>query len=182
MARSKKPVSFAENQWETLWKPLVTTNGRIDKAKLMTELADFSILMEEAGKVYNHVSGGRITTVRVMSGDVINAATEADNDALREILADEKTRWDEERAERDSVVELEDADVEQLEDVCYVSIGSPTLSFKGHHVHVTVPGGTYVAAWSSETGQLFLDEARPLPADWVDTTKEAARALLSKER
>lgn len=170
---AKKPVSFAEHQWETLWKPLVCgASGRIDKAKLKTELADFSILMEEAGKVYAHVSGGRINSVRVMATDVIATATEADNEALQEILVDEKEKW--ERGARDPVVE-------RLENVCYVRLGNPTLSFKGRHIHVTIPGGTYSAAWCSETDQLFLDEAGPLPADWIDTAKEAARSLLSKE-
>jgi hypothetical protein len=177
MGNKKKLVSFAERQWETLWKPLVTTNGRIDKAKLMTELADFSILMEEAGKVYHHVTGGQINTVRVMATDVINAATEADNEALKEILADEKEQWDLSREVRGELNPV----VERLEDVCYIRLGGPTVIFEGRHVHVTIPGGTYSAAWSSETGQLFLDDVRPLPADWVDTAKEAAKSLLSKE-
>lgn len=175
MPRKKQPVSYAQHKWETLWKDIVTTNGRIDKAKLITELADYTILMEESSKVYDHVTGGRILSVRVMAEDVIGAATEADNDALREILGDEKERWAQESGARAPVVE-------RLEDVCYVRLGNPTASFEGRHIHVTIPGGTYSAAWCSTTDQLFLDEALPLPADWVDTAKEAAKALLSKER
>src|SRR5665213_869373 len=102
-----EPVSYAKHQWETLWKDFVTTNGRIDKVKLMTELADFSLLMEEAGKVYEYVTGGRINTVKVMATEIIRAATEADNEALKEILADEKARWEHERANANAVVELE---------------------------------------------------------------------------
>ena len=171
----KKPVSYAQHKWDTLWKSLLTTNGRIDKAKLMIELADYSILMEEAGKVYEYVTGGRVNTVRTMSADVINAAVEADNETLGEILTDEKEQWEQDRGARDPVVE-------RLENVCYVRLGSPTASFEGRHIHITIPGGTYSAAWCSTTEQLFLDTASPLPADWVDTTKEAAKALLSKEQ
>jgi len=171
----KKPVTYAQHQWERVWKGLVTTKGRLDKAKVMQELADFSILMEEAGKVYYHVSGGQISTVRVMAETVINAATEADNDALKEILVDEKAKWESERGARDPVVE-------RLEDVCYVRLGNPTLAFEGRHILVTIPGGTYSAAWCSTTDQLFVDDEAPLPADWIDTAKEAARALLSEER
>jgi hypothetical protein len=175
---TKKPVSFAQREWDRVWKDLVTTNGRIDKAKLMVELADFSILMEEACKVYCHVTGGRVLTVEAMAEDVIHAATEADNDALKEILADEKAKWQAEYDNESIVCDVVDAEPSEF---CYVALCGKTLTFEGRHIRVTTTDGTFTAAFSSETDQLFLDEARPLPADWVDTAKEAAKSLLSKE-
>ncbi len=178
MGTKKKPVSFTQHKWDTVWKGIVTTNGRIDKAKLMTELADYLILIEEASRVYDHVTGGRILSARVMSGDVINAATEADNDALREILADEKAKWQAEYDNESIVCDVVDAEPSEF---CYVALCGKTLTFEGRHIRVTTTDGTFMAAFSSETDQLFLDDAHPLPADWVDTAKEAAKSLLTKE-
>lgn len=176
---TKKPISYSQHKWETFWKDLVTTNGRIDKAKLITELADFSILMEESGKVYEYVTGGRVITVRVGADEVINAATEADNEALKEILADEKAKWQAEYDNESIVCDVVDAEPSEF---CYVALCGKTLTFKGRHIRITTTDGTFTAAFSSETDQLFLDTDSPLPADWVDTAKEAAKALLSKER
>jgi hypothetical protein len=161
---TKKPVSYMKHKWETFWKDLVTTKGRVDKAKLMRELADFSILMEEAASVYGHVTGGRITNVKVMATEVIAAATEVDNEALREILADERLKWEEESPGPG--------------EVCYVVLGGKTAAFAGRHARVTTPEGTFIVAWCSDTDQLFTDEKHPLPHIWRDTAREAIKALL----
>jgi hypothetical protein len=153
--------------WEKFWKPLICDKrGRISKTKLMTELGDFSLLMQEASIVYRHVTGGRIHTPRALSSDVLAAANDADNEALQEILKDEREKWEAEPISAD--------------DVCYVALGGKTAAFPGRHARVMTPEGAFVVAWCSDTDQLFVDDTKPLPHTWRDTARDAIKALLEK--
>lgn len=153
--------------WDEFWKPLVCfRSGRISKERVMQELADFHLVMTEAAKVYCHVTGGRISKVNTMAHAVIDEATAVDNDALEEILKDEREAWEAEHLAAD--------------DTCYVALGGKTVAFEGRHARITTPEGMFVVAWSSETDQLFTDEKNPIPHIWRDTARDAIKALLEK--
>lgn len=168
--KSKKPDAIALQIFEEFWKPLVCDSaGRLNRDKVIVELADFHLVMQEAAKVYHHVTGGRISKPNTLARDVIAVATDVDNEALEQILADEKEAW-----------ETKYEEVGLVSDVCYVALGGKTLAFEGRHARVATPEGEFVVAWCSDTDQMFTDDNKPLPHRWRDTARDAIKTLLEK--
>lgn len=58
--------------YEKFWKGLVETDGKLDLDKVMRELHDYSFMMDEVPKVYDHVSGGVISKPNTHAFEVIN--------------------------------------------------------------------------------------------------------------
>jgi hypothetical protein len=47
--------------FERFWADLVTTDGRLDEAKVRDELHDYYLIMGEVSRVYGELTGGRIS-------------------------------------------------------------------------------------------------------------------------
>lgn len=65
-----------EEVYNEFWKPLVEQNGQIDMAALKNELFDYWVTLNEAPKVYEHITNGKFTKPNTDSQFVIDAADE----------------------------------------------------------------------------------------------------------
>ena len=78
--------------YEEFWKDLVEVDGKIDKDKVMRELSDYRFMLEQVPKVYDHVSGGRISKPNTYAFEVIGQhdtqRQEDINEAISEYLED----------------------------------------------------------------------------------------------
>jgi hypothetical protein len=63
-----------EQKYEDHWKDIIEPNGKLDMDAIKRELSDFSMVMEQVSKVYDHVTGGRISKVNTMASAVIGEA------------------------------------------------------------------------------------------------------------
>lgn len=59
--------------WDSLWKNIVMDNGKINPMRLKRELFDYSFLIQEATKVYNYISGGKLVKPTHTADEVISA-------------------------------------------------------------------------------------------------------------
>jgi hypothetical protein len=158
------------DEFNTFWKDLVCDKrGRLIKNLVMKELADFSFLMAQVPKVYMHVTGGRISKPNTYASAVIACATDVDNEALEEILKDERERWEEERQ------------AEPVTDTAYVKLGGRALLGDGRHIRVCVPEGEFLCVFDRKNELLLVDDKHPLPYDWRDTAVDATKLLLKQE-
>lgn len=57
--------------------------------EVKNELTDYHFLLEQVPKVYEHVTGGRMTKTNYYASAVISVADEALNERIEEALADE---------------------------------------------------------------------------------------------
>ena len=48
-------------EYENFWKEIVEVNGILDHNQVKKELSDFSAMISEVSKVYDHISHGRIS-------------------------------------------------------------------------------------------------------------------------
>lgn len=71
-----------ETNYRTFWKSVIEPGGQLCLSQVKRELYDYHQFMQEAAKVYMHVTGGRISKVNTDSGAVIR---EADDLLSREI-------------------------------------------------------------------------------------------------
>lgn len=60
-----------EENWKEVWEDILMRNGQIDIELLKRELFDYGFLMQEASKVYRHVTGGRVKEVAYLAEKVI---------------------------------------------------------------------------------------------------------------
>lgn len=65
-----------DDLYKSYWKDHVETDGVIDLEKVKRELYDFKKLMEDAMKVYSHVTGGAVSNLLVTAEEVIQRADE----------------------------------------------------------------------------------------------------------
>ncbi|PWK07512.1 hypothetical protein [Tumebacillus permanentifrigoris] len=58
------PIADVEQVWIEFWKPLVTdAEGNVDMDQVKKELCDLHFLIQNVGKVYDHITGGMISKV-----------------------------------------------------------------------------------------------------------------------
>ena len=79
--------STVEEVWKAFWEPiLIKKDGSINIKQLKKELYDFSFVMEQASKVYCHITDGRISKVTTYATVVIAIADAvADEEISRQI-------------------------------------------------------------------------------------------------
>jgi hypothetical protein len=81
--------------YEEFWKPIVETEGQLDKDKVMRELSDYRFLLQEVPKVYCHVSGGVISYPNTHAFEVNtrhdDQRTQDIEEAVKEALKDKRT-------------------------------------------------------------------------------------------
>ena len=71
-----------EQDFEDFWKSIVCNpDGSINLDQIKKELYDWHNVMGEVSKVYDHVSGGKISKVTTMAQHVIDAHEEEISDA-----------------------------------------------------------------------------------------------------
>lgn len=64
-----------EQTFEDYWRDLVCRpDGSLDEDKVKRELHDFRGLMERTAKVYEHVTGGRVSKLNTLASEVIAIA------------------------------------------------------------------------------------------------------------
>lgn len=87
--------------YRDFWADLVETDGKLDLDKVARELSDYSFLMHEVPKVYDHVSGGMISKPNTHAFEV-----KAAHDQRRQEECDEavKEATEELTAERDAAL------------------------------------------------------------------------------
>lgn len=80
----------SEQLWEDFWEPILTgANGEIDKDQLKSELRDFSFIIDQLPRVYEHVTGGHLSNHMYYAEDVIRAADEHFDEKYNAFLLDE---------------------------------------------------------------------------------------------
>lgn len=62
-----------EQNWKDNWEEILMKDGVVDLEQLKKELFDFSNLINDATKVYCHVSGGRLSYPSYSAKTVISA-------------------------------------------------------------------------------------------------------------
>ncbi|PWK05319.1 hypothetical protein [Tumebacillus permanentifrigoris] len=73
----QSPIADVEQVWNEFWKPLVTdAEGNVDMDQVKKELCDLHFLIKNVGKVYDHITGFRITKVTADPAIVIQEAEE----------------------------------------------------------------------------------------------------------
>jgi len=76
-----------QKKFDEDWKDLVCNgDGTLDKDKVMRELHDYSILLENVPKVYMHITGGKISKPNTLAGAVIAEAD--DSYSSEEVMTD----------------------------------------------------------------------------------------------
>ena len=60
-----------EEEYELFWKGIVAPNGELDLELVKLELYDFSFLLEELPKIYEHITGGKMSKTTYYARDVI---------------------------------------------------------------------------------------------------------------
>jgi hypothetical protein len=88
------PDEDTVENFEHFWKGLVCDKrGRLLKKQVMRELHDYSLLMDAASKVYDEVTGGKVSKPNTRASAVIALANDFNNEVWEETLADEKDEW-----------------------------------------------------------------------------------------
>ncbi|KKM22940.1 hypothetical protein LCGC14_1620240 [marine sediment metagenome] len=84
-------MKFEDDENETydeFWKDIIGPEDNLNFKQIKKELHDYAVLMDNAGKVYDYVSGGRISKVNTYPSELYKAfddtVTEAVEDAILE--------------------------------------------------------------------------------------------------
>jgi hypothetical protein len=91
LGRFEHPMNHATDEemdravdlvWEGFWWPLMCPDGVLNAERVKAELYDYHVLMDNASRVYDHVTGGRISKTSTTAGAVI---AEADARVMEDI-------------------------------------------------------------------------------------------------
>jgi hypothetical protein len=83
LGRFEHPMNHATDEemdravdavWEGFWWPLMCPDGVLNAERVKAELYDYHVLMDNASKVYDHVTGGRISKTSTTAEAVIAEA------------------------------------------------------------------------------------------------------------
>lgn len=78
--------------YDDFWKNIVETDGKLDLDKVQRELHDFHALMHNAGEVYCHVTGNRISKLNTDAQAVIAVADDILVQRIQEGIQDGQVR------------------------------------------------------------------------------------------
>lgn len=79
-----------EKVWHDLWQRIVMPKGTLDLEQVKRELFDFHRLMDNAAKVYMHVTGGRISKTNTCAASIIAVA---DDVVSETVVLDRRQDW-----------------------------------------------------------------------------------------
>lgn len=121
-----KTEKKVEENWNEFWKEILLKNdGSIDIEQLKKELFDFSTLLDNVPKVYNHITGGMLSKVNTKSELIIKKA-----DQYYKGLNEEENDERELEAKTDRNMNLISAFCEHLKNEASIDIPeSAVLSF-----------------------------------------------------
>jgi len=71
------------------WKGIIEKDGKVDMNQLKKELFDYSNLMDNASKVYCHITNGMMSKTNYNADTVIAEADQAESDRTSEAIKDE---------------------------------------------------------------------------------------------
>lgn len=83
-----------KDTYQKFWKALVETDGQLDPDKVMRELHDYKTVLDEVPKVYDHVTGGRISKPNTRAEHVIGAHDDRREEDIKQALQDERDSHD----------------------------------------------------------------------------------------
>jgi len=84
-----------ENEYKDYWKKLIEPNGVVDIDEVKKELYDYGVLMHEVSKVYDHITGGRLSKTNYPASVIIDEYQEfinrmyIDKDLILDITTDD---------------------------------------------------------------------------------------------
>ena len=76
--------------YEEFWKPIIEASGEPSFDQIMRELSDYKFLMDQASKVYYHVTGGLLSKTNYHAHTVTDVADEHTQKFIDEALEDQK--------------------------------------------------------------------------------------------
>lgn len=79
-----------QREFRDFWAPILLKDGVLDVEQMKKELADFSLLIGNVSKVYDHVTGNAISKPLTDPDVVCRVADDHFNEQLRESLAEER--------------------------------------------------------------------------------------------
>lgn len=86
MKNFKTVADTPEEEFEAFWKDLIIRpDGKIDLEQIKKELYDFSQLLVFVSKVYDHITGGKISKPLTLPDEVCGAADEHYADPVYEL-------------------------------------------------------------------------------------------------
>lgn len=96
IAESRHGDKSPQELWDSFWSDIVVKDGQVDVEQVKLELADFAMILDWASKVYEHATGGSISSpntwpsvVKPVIDDHINGlCREAEIDVLK-VIRDE---------------------------------------------------------------------------------------------
>ena len=71
--RSREWHARIEYEWETIWKPLLFTEGNLDEQKIKNEMLDLIFCYDQISEVYCNLTGGQLSYANYYSDDIICA-------------------------------------------------------------------------------------------------------------
>ena len=89
-----------KKDYKEFWKNIVEKKGKLSKDAIMRELSDYSFMMEEVPKVYDHVSGGRISYPNTYAFEVISEFNNQIEDSYNEGFKEGKKEAEDEFNDR----------------------------------------------------------------------------------
>lgn len=63
-----------QRDYDEFWKRIIEHDGEVDFEQVKRELFDFHMVMQEVGKVYDHITGGKFAKPQTAAEAVIDAA------------------------------------------------------------------------------------------------------------
>ena len=86
-----------EDEDKDFWKEIIYKDGKLDEEQMFKELSDFRFVMHNVSKVYDHVTGGKLSkimytaeTVIAEADDLLTKTVEEDvKEATEELLSEQ---------------------------------------------------------------------------------------------
>jgi hypothetical protein len=71
-------------EWNEIWRPLVTTDGCLDVIKIKNELQDLVFIYKQVAEVYCYITGNQLSKAMYYAQDVITAYEDDLNGIIKE--------------------------------------------------------------------------------------------------
>jgi hypothetical protein len=96
------------------WQDIIYNDGRIDEEQVMKELCDYRFVMQQASKVYDHVTGGKLSKIMYKAETIIAEADDLFNKTFEENMDEYlKDKTEELQARERALIEAVSKPLEQ---------------------------------------------------------------------
>lgn len=79
-----------EKTYEEFWKDIVEKDGQLNKEAIKRELYDFSSVLREVARTYDHITRGRISKPNTCADHVILLVEEIINEEIEEVIKEDE--------------------------------------------------------------------------------------------